>query len=252
MTSTAADMRSNWEASFQAQIAASAYNTSPVEAVVRTVAYYLRARHATSAFGKLQFLDLGCGAGPNMTWLAEKGIRVSGIDIAPTAIELARANLGRRGFASLVDRLELGSVTELPFPDQSFDGAVEACVFQHLDKAGRVRAFAEVKRVLKPGGVFVGYMLSRSHTLWEIKAGTAVADDPGTVILNETGAKPNKMHLQDIGLSHFFARDEFDKLLAGCGTIDACVSDYDIPREEAKRRGFERYHQGMFTVYAVK
>lgn len=245
-------MRANWEASFRAQIAASAYNTAPVEAVIRTVSYYLRARHAVADYGKLRFLDLGCGAGPTMAWLAEKGIRVSGIDIAPTALELARANLGRRGLAGQLDRLELGSVANLPFPDASFDGAVEACVFQHLDKANRTSAFAEVKRVLKPGGGFVGYALSQSHTLFEAGVGEPVPDDPATFVLRDAGTKAGKIRLEDLGLTHFFAREEFDRLLAGCAVIDPCASDYEIPREEAKRRGFERYRQGMWTVYAVR
>jgi len=253
MSHTAAQMEATWEASFAAQIAASAYNTAPVEAVVRAVSYYLRARHALADYGRLRFVDLGCGAGPTMAWLAEKGIRVSGIDIAPTALGLARETLERRGLAGRLERLELGSVAELPFPDASFDCAVEACVFQHLDHDARGRAFAEVKRVLKPGGVFVGYMLSRSHSLFGLEsAGAAVTYDPGSFILRERGERASGFHLGNIGLSHFFAREEFAALLAGFATVDPCMSDYEIPREEARRRGLERYVQGMWTVYAVK
>ena len=250
MSQRATDMRETWGRSFRDQIAAAAYNTAPVEAVVRTVAYYLRAHHAHADDRNLHFLDLGCGAGPNMVWLAEKGIKVSGIDIAPTALALARANLARQGLDERVGELIEGSATEIPFEDECFDGVVEACVIQHLDRINRARAFAEVRRVLKPGGVFVGHMLSDAHTVFRLKAGESAADDPRTLILREEGA--SNFHLTNIGLSHFFGREEFDRLLAGFATIDPCETGYDIPREEAARRGYERYHQGMWTVYAVK
>jgi SAM-dependent methyltransferase len=252
MSERASEMKATWETSFAAQIAASAYNTAPVEAVVRAVAYYLRARHAPEEYARLRFLDLGCGAGPNMVWLAEKGIRVSGIDIAPTAVRLARENLERHNFSARLDELVTGSVTALPFEDQKFDGAVEACVFQHLERADRARAFAEVRRVLKPGGVFVGYMLSQSHTVFREKPELVLADDPGTLVLRDSGPSASSYHLTNIGLSHFFSRSEFGTLLEGFGTVDPCASDYDIPSEEAKRRGYARYRQGMWTVYAVK
>jgi SAM-dependent methyltransferase len=250
MSQAAQEMRQTWDESFEAQIASGAYNTSPVEAVVRTVAYYLRARFAAADLGALHFLDLGCGAGPNMLWLAEKGIKVSGIDISPNALALARETFARRQLGDRLGELYEGSVTELPFADESLDGAVEACVFQHLDRENRQRAFAEVSRVLKPGGVFVGYMLSNSHSIFLRQKDRQDPADPGTVTLSAEGS--SKFHLGNIGLSHFFDRAEFAMLLPGWSTVDPCENGYDIPQEEAARRGYERYHQGMWTLYAVK
>jgi len=249
MSDRAAEMEETWERSFQAQIEAQAYNTAPVEAVVRTVAYWLRANHQPSEHAKLHFLDLGCGAGPNMVWLAEKGIRVSGIDISPTALGLAKRNLARLGLSG---RLDLGSITELPYPDSSFDGVVEACVLQHLDRADRLRAFAEVARVLKPGGVFAGYLLSQSHSLFKAGADSAAEGDAGTLMLRQSGKSATNFHLSNIGLAHFFARDEFARLLPGFRMVDPCMTDYDLPRDEAARRGYSGYRQGMWALYAVK
>ena len=82
-------MKQLWETSFQAQIASQAYNTAPVEALIRTVAYYLRARYTQDEEKHLHFLEMGCGAGPNLAWLAHRGMRVSGIDISPTALSFA-------------------------------------------------------------------------------------------------------------------------------------------------------------------
>ena len=185
-----------------------------------------------------------------MLWLAEKGIKASGIDISPNALALARETFARRQLGDRLGELCEGSVTDLPFVDESLDGAVEACVFQHLDRENRQRAFAEVGRVLKPGGVFVGYMLSDNHSIYLQQKERQDPTDPGTVSLSADGG--SKFHLGNIGLSHFFDRSEFATLLAGWSSVDPCENGYDIPQEEATRRGYERYHQGMWTVYAVK
>jgi len=252
MSQRATEMRETWDDSFAAQIESGAYNTSPVEAVVRTVAYYLRARFSPDQQKKLHFLDLGCGAGPNMVWLAEKGITVTGLDIAPSALALARQTMDRRGLQDRLGTLEDGSVTDLPFADDAFDGAVEACVFQHLDRVDRRRSFDELARVIKPGGVFVGYMLSDAHTIFEQKRDEQDPGDPGTLILREEGSNASRFHLGNIGLSHFFGRAELENLLSGFATVDICANGYDLPREEAERRGYTHYHQGMWIVYAVK
>ena len=63
-----------WEESFEAQIAQQAYNTAPVEAVIRTVSYYLRDRFPTGELPSLRFLEMGCGAGPHLVWLAQQGM----------------------------------------------------------------------------------------------------------------------------------------------------------------------------------
>ena len=116
--------RDRWEASFEEQIARQAYNTAPVEAVVRTVAYHLRDRGPADEGKRLHFLEMGCGAGPNLIWLAQKGITVSGVDISPTALALARQNLERAGYGDRVGQLVEASVSDLPFEDGAFDGVV--------------------------------------------------------------------------------------------------------------------------------
>jgi len=242
-------MRAVWEESFAEAIARSAYNTAPVEALIRNVAYYLRDRHPDGDYSGLRFLEMGCGAGPNLLWLAEKGIRVSGVDISPTALDLARGLLAESGHSELSEEFIEASVSDVPLPDESFDGILESCVFQHLPREDRDRAFAEVGRLLKPGGLFVGNMLGDNHTIYRGKQGEDLEDDPGTLILEDGSSK---IHLSDIGLSHFFSKDEYDGLLGGFSTVDPCPSEYELPREEASRRGYDSYLQSMWTVYAIK
>jgi SAM-dependent methyltransferase len=236
-----------WEESFDEQVRIQAYNTAPVEAVVRTVAYHLRGAPATDRVP--HYLEMGCGAGPNLIWLAQKGIRVSGVDIAPTALRLARQNLTQAGHEAGIEALVEASVCDVPLAGGTFDGIVEACVFQHLNKVERVQAFREVYRLLRPGGMFVGYMLSRTHSIFEEKQALQLSDDPGTLVLADGRSK---VYLTNIGLSHFFDREEYFELLKGFTVVDPCATSYDLPQAEARRRGYDHYHQGMWTVYAVK
>ena len=241
--------RERWDRSFEEQIAQGAYNRAAVEAVVRVVAHHLRERVPEDALTCLHFLEMGCGAGPNLVWLAQKGLWVSGIDVSPTALELARRQLQRSGCADRVERLVEGSVSEVPFPDATFDGIIEACVFQHLARPDRERAFGEVRRLLKPGGVFVGYMLDVEHTVFRGEAAEQMADDPGSLMLTEGGSA---VRLEGLGLSHFFCREELLALLEGFAVVEPLSTTYELPSFEAAKRGYREYRQSMWTVYAVK
>jgi SAM-dependent methyltransferase len=249
MTIRDQEMRETWEASFEEQIARGAYNTAPVEALVRSVSYYLRDRYEADQIVDLHFAELGCGAGPNLVWLAEKGMTVSGVDISPTALGLARETLRRHGLSDRVGQLVEGSVTDVALPDGSFDGALESCVFQHLNRDDREAAFREVDRLIRPGGVFVGHMLEQGHTVYREHAGEQLAEDPGTLQLDEGGSR---FYLTNIGLSHFFTKEEVRSLLPGWTLVEPCLSQYELPPSEARKRGYERYLQSMLVVYAIK
>jgi len=242
-------MKQTWERSFEEQIARGAYNTAPVEALARTTSYYLRDRCPDGDHSKLHFMEMGCGAGPNLVWIAQKGAKVSAIDISTQALDLCRKNLERNGFNDKIGELVEGSVDKLPFADNRFDGIFESCVFQHLDKETRARTFAEVRRVLKPGGLFAGHMLADRHSIFVGEKDQQKADDPGTLNLQGGGST---VYLTNIGLAHFFAKDEFQEYFKGFETVDPCLTTYYLPASEAKKRGYDEYHQAMWIVHAVK
>lgn len=250
MSTADQQMRETWETSFEEQIARGAYNTAPVEALVRSVSYYLRDLRPEGDYAGLHFAEMGCGAGPNLVWLAEKGITVSGVDIASNALELARENLSRRGLGDKVGKLVEGTVSDAPeIEDASLDGVIESCVYQHLPKEDRLAAFREIDRVVKPGGVFVGHMLDHRHTVFQQREDQQLEDDPGSLMLEE--GKSN-IYLTNIGLSHFFRPEEFEGLFPGWSVVDPCLSQYELPKTEAAKRGYERYLQSMLIVYAIK
>lgn len=98
-------------------------------------------------------LDLGSGAG-NDVFVARSVVgpegRVIGVDMVPEMIERARRNAERLKADNVEFRL--GDIEALPLEDESVDVAVSNCVLNLVpDKAG---AFAEIHRVLRPGGHF--------------------------------------------------------------------------------------------------
>lgn len=97
-------------------------------------------------------LDVGCGQGWYATEMAAHGYAMSGCDLSAGQVDHAREYAESHG-AEL--DLGVGSATELPYPDDTFDFAYSINVFHHVgDTTAQREAFAEVARVLKPGGVF--------------------------------------------------------------------------------------------------
>lgn len=92
-------------------------------------------------------LDVGCGAGAFTGSLKQRGpeLEVYGVDISKKAIKLAKKDFPDINFS-------VASAYQLPFPDNFLDGAVVKCVLEHLEDPAK--ALAELKRVLKPGGLF--------------------------------------------------------------------------------------------------
>lgn len=107
------------------------------------------------AFAKLgdvrgkSVLDYGCGHGMAAVVLARAGAVVTGFDLSPGYV----AEAERRATANGVSATFVAADAEhLPFPDATFDAVWGNAVLHHLDLD---RAGAELRRVLKPGGVAV-------------------------------------------------------------------------------------------------
>lgn len=100
-------------------------------------------------------LDLGSGiGGPARVAASRTGCRVTGIDLSPDFVALARSLTDRLGLGPLV-RFDVGSGTELPFGDGSFSRAM--LIHVGMNVADKPALFAEARRVLEPGGLFAVY-----------------------------------------------------------------------------------------------
>src|SRR5438093_12553356 len=68
-------------------------------------------------------LDVGCGTGENVLYLAEHGFAAAGVEGAPTARRKPRAKARRRGLKA---RFELADVLDLAMPKQTFDIVIDS------------------------------------------------------------------------------------------------------------------------------
>ena len=98
-------------------------------------------------------LELGCGTGTASALLAPRGYAVHGIDISATAIAWARE---RFTASALAGSFRQGSVCAMPcFGNSSFDLVFDGNCLHCLIGDDRPRALAEVKRILRPQGLFI-------------------------------------------------------------------------------------------------
>lgn len=93
-------------------------------------------------------LDAGCGHGEYCVYALNSGAKVWAFDYATEMTQYTRRVIADAGLQA--ETVAEGSVLDIPYDDNSFDAVFCLSVIDHL--ADRDRAFAELARVLKPGG----------------------------------------------------------------------------------------------------
>jgi SAM-dependent methyltransferase len=110
-------------------------------------------------------LDVGCGTGTDAVFLGQRGVRVTGIDIAPGMIAQGERKVAGHGLSDTVQLavLDIGDLASLP--DVEFDGIISS--FAALNTLPTLTPFAaDAARLLRPGGHMVLHLLNGS-SLWE-------------------------------------------------------------------------------------
>jgi len=99
---------------------------------------------------KLRVLDAGCGSGWLSEMLAAQGHDVTAVDLGYDSLK--RASVRMKSIGKRVTFLN-GDIYCLPLKDGSFDAVIASEIIEHLDRP--LDAFAELARVLRPGGIAV-------------------------------------------------------------------------------------------------
>lgn len=118
------------------------------------------AAEAAYARGARTALDLGCGVGRHALMLAEIGYRTAALDGAQAGLDELTGQAAARGLE--IDA-QPGLMTELPFEDACFDYVLAFNVIYHGAPDIVAGAVSEIRRVLKPGGLYQGTMLSKRN-----------------------------------------------------------------------------------------
>lgn len=94
----------------------------------------------------LKLIDIGCGPGIHAREYTKRGAEVSGIDISPKMIELAKQYCPEGNF-------NVGNIYKIEFDDNNFDILTASFVLDHIKELKK--AAKEIKRVLKKEGLFI-------------------------------------------------------------------------------------------------
>jgi SAM-dependent methyltransferase len=171
----------------------------PPEELIRFIAEHFYAAEPRSG---VSILEVGCGPGANIWYLAREGFTVCGIDGSSVAIGRARERLAREG---LVARLETGDIMHLPYADGSFDAVIDIeCIYANSLADSRV-ILGEISRVLKPGGWFFSKTFM-TGTYGEGK-GPTLPGEPNTYLEQSEGALK-----KGYGIIRFTSEDELRDL----------------------------------------
>ncbi|HEY7063031.1 MAG TPA: class I SAM-dependent methyltransferase [Chloroflexota bacterium] len=141
---------------------AARYRYHPTSMYWWSVRYYARlvARHLPEQPGhRPRVLEIGCGVGHVLSKLSAR-CDVAGLDLSPEALRQAR---------TVVPQADLlrGSADHLPFRDASFDAVLARHVLEHLPEPAA--AIAELRRVLRPGGLLLAAMPNPSSIMRPLK-----------------------------------------------------------------------------------
>lgn len=111
-------------------------------------------------------LDYGCGNGVHSVYLAKMGAqKVIGIDLSEKSLQVAKEKIKREKIESRVEFLKM-DCEKMEFPDNYFDVVFDGGTFSSIDLD---RAWPELLRVIKPGGVLIGIETFGHNPLTNLK-----------------------------------------------------------------------------------
>jgi SAM-dependent methyltransferase len=150
-------------------------------------------------------LDLGCGVGRHVVYLAERGFRMAGVDISPSGMRLTQdvCSVRKLNFEGYVS-----DMSALPWADETFDAVLSISAIHHHQRQEIVRTLGEVRRVLKPGALLLAdfpctdtadYRLMRA----QVSVGQIAEVEPNTFV----DRRPDLADTDDGFLPHHYCDD---------------------------------------------
>ena len=186
-----------WEEVFASQ----AWGKYPAEPLIRFIArnFYGHDRE------KIRILELGCGPGANLWFLAREGFSFLGIDFSPSAVEQAMTRLDVEcpGWRSR-GMIQVGDITHSDFGEEVFDAIIDnECVYC-LPFYQSVQIYSKAKSALKKGGKI--FVRTFTPETWGFQTGTQLGD-----YFFECNEGP----LANKGTARFTPREQIQELLNG-------------------------------------
>jgi SAM-dependent methyltransferase len=210
----------SWDPAWEKIFGSRGWGRYPPEELVRFAARNL---FAAPDRKQVKVLEVGCGAGANLWFLAREGFDVYGIDGSESAISKAGGYLAANGFKA---KLIVGDIIYLKelYPGVTFDAVVDVACLQHNEPEAIQVTIGQIHRLLNPGGKIFSMMVARG----------SYGDGQGSEIRPGTLTDIKDGPLSGVGLVHLSTLDEIQGLFA-------CFSEVRI--EYSVRSLDERSHE---------
>lgn len=208
-----------WDAGWDKVFESNRWGRYPAEDLLRFIA---RNFYQAADRSKVRILEVGCGPGANLWFVAREGFEAHGLDGSQVALDKAKARLAEENINAALAK---GDAMNLPYPDEYFDGVFDIeCVYANT-LADSKKIISEVHRVLKPGGHF----FSRTFMTGSEGDGKGkpVGDEPHTYVDIE-----DSVIQEGYGVVRFTDESEIHNLYLGFKSIEY---DYLI-RSDRNRR----------------
>lgn len=166
-------------------------------------------------------LDLGCGAGRHVYFLASENVDTYGIDISREGIANTKKCIEHSGFKAT---LKIAPVDVIPFENNYFDGIICYGVLYYCKNSEIVKAIVEIYRILKIGGK--GLLTVRN--VKDYRFGDGIEVEKNTFLINEEDSNTSAFNENGMTM-HFFERAELTKLFSKFSkvTIDEIIETYE-------------------------
>ena len=148
-------------------------------------------------------LDLGCGTGNDVLRLTQHGYTVVGLDHSREAVQHATTKAASRAAFLVADM-----AAPLPLADACFDAVMSNVAMHSFDDACTRALFAEVRRIVRRGGVFLFHVNALEDRPLRAKRKPPVQEIASNYILEADGQT-----------MHFFSAVYLRELLSGWGTV---------------------------------
>ncbi|NWG15168.1 MAG: class I SAM-dependent methyltransferase [Chloroflexi bacterium] len=207
MMDSSNDDRAGWETLFRSGVFPPRYQTlaAPNDSVVEW---------ADTLPAGAAVLDVGCGVGRHVVYLGGRGFKMAGMDLSPRGVSISQQVCAER-------RLDfdgrVADMTAQPWADKTFDAALSTSTICHHRRADILTALGEVRRVLKPGGLFLVDFLHKDTLAYQqareqAAAGELTEVEPDTFV----DRRPQPDLIDDAFLPHHFCDEaEARDLLRG-------------------------------------
>ncbi|WP_169084605.1 class I SAM-dependent methyltransferase [Paenibacillus sp. PL91] len=184
-----------WEEIFKSQ----EWGKYPSEDLIRFIA---RNFYGTASRKEIKVLEVGCGTGANLWYVAREGFSVYGIDGSMTAIEKAKKRLNSE-VLDWTGELIVGDIVKLPYDDDMFDAVIDVEAISCNSFGNSELIYNEIFRVLKKGGK----LFSRTF------ATSCWGDQTGEEVSYNTRI-PTQGPLSGKGTVRFTSKEDISKLLS--------------------------------------